>query len=70
MIKKQTGREAAIAATHGGLECGLFIEKLPGLDCLSIGPDMRDIHSSAEKLNIPSVERLYDLITGFLAELR
>ena len=70
VYKKQTGREAAIAATHGGLECGLFIEKLPGLDCLSIGPDMRDIHSSAEKLNIPSVARLYDLITGFLAELR
>ena len=70
VYKKQTGREAAIAATHGGLECGLFIEKLPGLDCLSIGPDMRDIHSSAERLNIPSVERLYSLITAFLAELR
>ena len=70
VYKKQTGREAAIAATHGGLECGLFIEKLPGLDCLSIGPDLRDIHSSAERLNIPSVGRLYDLITGFLAELR
>jgi len=69
VYKKQTGQEAAIAATHGGLECGLFIEKLPGLDCLSIGPDMRDIHSSAERLNIPSVERLYNLITNFLAEL-
>ncbi len=69
VYKKQTGREAAIAATHGGLECGLFIEKLHGLDCLSIGPDLRDIHSSAERLNIPSVGRLYELITGFLAEL-
>ena len=69
VYKEQTGREAAVAATHGGLECGLFIEKLPGLDCLSIGPDMRDIHSSAERLNIPSVERLYNLITEFLAKL-
>jgi dipeptidase D len=69
VFKKQTGKEAAITATHGGLECGLLIEKLPGLDCVSIGPDLRDIHSSAEKLNIPSVERLYNLITEFLKEL-
>ncbi len=69
VYKEQTGNEAVITATHGGLECGLLIEKLPGLDCVSIGPDLRDIHSAAEKMNIPSVGRLYDLITGFLKEL-
>ena len=45
-----------VIAIHAGLECGLLSEKLPGLDCVSIGPEMHDIHTSRERLGIASVE--------------
>ena len=61
-----TGRDAVIEATHGGLECGLFIEKLPGLDAVSLGPELRDIHSPREKLGVASTERVYRLVCEFL----
>lgn len=64
------GASPRIYATHGGLECGLLIEKLNGLDCVSVGPELRDIHSSRERLNIASVERLYRLIKEFLVKCR
>ncbi len=56
------------AATHGGLECGLFIEKIPGLDAISIGPDLRDIHSARERLSVKSTERLYNFVCKLLEE--
>ena len=58
--------QPVISATHGGLECGLFMDKIKGLDCVSIGPDMYDIHSCAERVSVLSVERLYRLILEFL----
>lgn len=54
-----TGREAVVEATHGGLECGLLIDKLPGLDAVSLGPDIPDIHSVREKLSVASTARVY-----------
>ena len=54
-----TGREGSVAATHGGLECGLFIEKLPGLDAVSFGPELHDVHSVQERLSVPSTQRVY-----------
>ena len=33
-----------VTAIHAGLECGLFCGKIKGLDCVSLGPDMFDIH--------------------------
>lgn len=63
------GKQPSVSATHGGLECGLFIEKLPGLDCVSIGPDLRDIHSPEERMSISSVAKLYELVVKFLAKL-
>ena len=44
-------------AIHAGLECGLFYDKIPGLDCVSFGPTMIDIHTTGEKLSIPSTEK-------------
>lgn len=61
-----TGRDGRIEATHGGLECGLFIEKLPGLDAVSLGPELRDIHSPRERLGVASTERVYRLVCEFL----
>ena len=62
-----TGCDGRIEATHGGLECGLFIEKIPGLDALSMGPELHDVHSVEEKLNVASTERVYRLVCEVLA---
>ncbi len=63
------GKEAQVVAIHAGLECGLLSEKLPGLDCVSIGPDMKDIHTSREKLSIASTARTWEFIKEILKQL-
>ena len=63
------GKEPQILAIHAGLECGLFSEKLPGLDCISIGPDMHDIHTSRERLEIASTERTWKFLLEVLKAL-
>ena len=54
---------------HAGLECGLFCEKIPDFDGVSIGPDMWDIHTANERLSISSVKRTYDYLCAILKEL-
>lgn len=58
-----------VVAIHAGLECGLLSEKLPGLDCVSIGPEMHDIHTSRERLGIASVGRMWQYIQEVLKNL-
>lgn len=66
---KQYGSEPEISAIHAGLECGIFCGKKEGLDCISFGPDIIDIHTPDEKLDIKSTERVYSFLVGLLAEL-
>ncbi len=56
-----------IVAIHAGLECGLFMDKLEGLDCVSIGPNMQNIHTTEETLSISSVQRVWDYLIQLLA---
>ena len=63
------GKEPKVVAIHAGLECGLLSEKLPGLDCVSIGPEMHDIHTSREKLGIASTERTWNFLLEVLKNL-
>ena len=69
VYKEMTGQDAQVIAIHAGLECGLLGEKLPGLDCVSIGPEMHDIHTSREKLGIASVKRTWDFVLEILKRL-
>jgi len=72
MVKVYTdmyGREPQVVAIHAGLECGLFSDKLPGLDCISIGPQMHDIHTSRERLDIGSTERSWNFLLEVLKNL-
>ncbi len=62
------GRRPAFETIHAGLECGLLGEKIPGMDMISIGPEMRDIHTPAERLHIPSALRIYKLLEKILAD--
>lgn len=61
-----SGKEGTIEATHGGLECGLFIEKIPGLDAVSVGPELHDVHSVQERLNVASTQRVYEMTCELL----
>jgi len=63
------GKTPQIVAIHAGLECGLLSEKLPGLDCVSIGPEMQDIHTSRERLDIASTERTWKFLLEVLKAL-
>ena len=62
-------KDAEIKAVHAGLECGLFLEKEPHLDMISIGPDMKDCHSPDEKLKISSVKRFWDFLVTILENI-
>lgn len=63
------GKEPQIEAIHAGLECGIFSGKMKGLDCVSIGPNMYDIHTPKERLSISSVKRVYEFLLEVLKEL-
>ncbi|MDO5401542.1 MAG: aminoacyl-histidine dipeptidase [Eubacteriales bacterium] len=69
IYREMFGKEPQVLAIHAGLECGLLSEKLPGLDCVSIGPQMHDIHTSREKLDIKSVERTWKFLLEVLKNL-
>ena len=66
VYQQLTGKKAEVCVIHGGLECGLLAAKVPGLDCISIGPDMEGVHTPSERLNIPSSKRTYDYIKSIL----
>jgi len=63
------GKDPEVKAIHAGLECGLFLEKYPRLDMISIGPDMTDVHSPDEKMKISSVGKFWDFLVKILGDL-
>lgn len=64
------GKEANVKAIHAGLECGLFYDKIPGLDCVSFGPSMQDIHTTEEKLSISSTARMWEYLVKVLESIK
>ena len=64
--RQMYGKEPEVVAIHAGLECGILSDKLPGLDCVSIGPNMLDIHTSREKLEIASTRRTWEFLLEIL----
>lgn len=65
VFREQYGHEPRIEAIHAGVECGLLCGKLPDLDCVSIGPDLKEIHTPREQMSISSVQRVW----AFLLEV-
>lgn len=63
------GVHAAVKVIHAGLECGILAAKFPHLDMISLGPDIRGAHAPGERVDIASVERLWQLLTALLATL-
>lgn len=66
VFREQYSREPRIEAIHAGVECGIFAGKLPGLDCVSIGPDLFEIHTPRERMSISSVQRLWAFVLEVL----
>ncbi len=67
VYKKQYGKEAKVEIIHAGLECGILSGKIEGLDCISLGPDMFDVHTPDEKISISSIARVWDFLKAVLA---
>ena len=65
-----TGKEPEIKAIHAGLECGIFCDKIEGIDCISLGPNMSGVHTTEERLSISSTERTWKLLVEVLKRLK
>jgi len=68
-FEKLYGYKPKIDVIHAGLECGLLSDKLEGLDCISFGPDIHDIHTTKEKLDVVSTERTWQFLLEVLKSL-
>lgn len=69
VYKRLFGTEMTVETIHAGLECGILSAKKPGLQCISIGPDLYDVHTPRERLSIASAARTWDYLTALLAAL-
>ncbi len=67
IYKEMFHKEPQVEALHAGLECGIMISKIPGLDCVSFGPDILDIHTTEERLSISSTNRMWEYLLKILA---
>ena len=68
--KELTGKEMIVQVIHAGLECGAIIQQYPNMDFISVGPDMQDVHTPEEKLDIVSTEKIYNYIIKLLKNLK
>jgi dipeptidase D len=66
---KLFGNKPVVRAIHAGLECGLFLTKYPKLDMVSFGPTIKGAHSPDERLNIPTVQKFWDLLVEVLKNI-
>lgn len=69
VYEEQYGKKPGVTAIHAGLECGIFADRLPGIDIVSFGPDILDIHTAKERLSIESVERVWEFVLEVLKRL-
>ena len=70
IYEKMFNRSPVVNITHAGLECGIFADKIGGIDCVSIGPDNYDIHTPNEHLSISSTVRIYDFLLEILKNIQ
>jgi len=68
VYREMYGKEPVVEAIHAGLECGLFTKKIDGLDSISIGPNMHNVHTSEETLEVGSVQRTWEFLCRVIAE--
>ncbi len=69
IYEKIYGKRPCVVTIHAGLECGIFADKIEGLDAISIGPDMKDIHTTEERLSVSSSARVFDFLCEVLKNI-
>ncbi|AXI08763.1 aminoacyl-histidine dipeptidase [Oceanobacillus zhaokaii] len=67
---EREGKNIEVTSVHAGIECGIFIEKIPGLDAISIGPDIFDVHTPNEHVSIPSMLNNWEYFLAVLKEMK
>lgn len=70
VYEEMYGEQPKVEAVHAGLECGILSAKLPGLQCISIGPDILDIHTPKERLSISSTKRVWEYVKTVLSKIK
>ncbi len=70
VFKRMYGKEPIIEAIHAGIECGILSGSMPGLECVSIGPDIKDIHTPSERMSISSVKRVWEYMLEVLKSIK
>jgi dipeptidase D len=67
--QKLFNKQPKVLAIHAGLECGIIGETSPGMDMISFGPTLRDVHSPAERIEIATVDMFWDLMLEVLKNI-
>ncbi len=70
VYEKYYGEQPEVIALHAGLECGVFSSAIDGLDCISVGPEMFDVHTTDEKLGISSTRQLFNILLDTLKQMK
>ncbi len=63
------GKNPKLRGFHAGLECGVFFKKIPGIDIISFGPDITNIHTPKERLSVSSTQRVYEYLIEILKSI-
>jgi dipeptidase D len=69
VYQEMYGQAPEVTAVHAGLECGTIVSKYPGMDAISIGPTLRDVHTPNERIEIASVKKLNDFLLETLKRI-
>lgn len=69
VYKKLYNKDMKVEVIHAGLECGAISQNYPNIDFISIGPNLRDVHTPNEYLEIDSTERVYNYVVELIKSL-
>lgn len=70
VFNEQYGYMPKVEAIHAGVECGMFAGKIPDLDCVSYGPNLKEIHTFREHMDVASVERVWEMTLEILKRMK
>jgi dipeptidase D len=70
LYEKMYNKKPVVEVIHAGLECGIIGDRNPGMDMISIGPDLKNPHSPDEKVNVVAVGKVWDFLVELLKELK
>ena len=69
VYKAMYGQDPEVTAVHAGLECGTIVSKYPGMDAISIGPTLQDVHTPNERVQVSTVKKLNDFLIETLKQI-